>query len=80
MTNSFAGEQYLYASLRILSQDEKRFARYERRMAYFEEKPEERADIQYELTRLESGRAIITYLRSSTIEMRLRCLTSGATG
>lgn len=51
-TCSFAGEQYLYASLRILSQDEERFARYERLMAYFEERPEERVEIQYELHKI----------------------------
>lgn len=51
-TCSFAGEQYLYASLRILSQDKEKFSKYERRMAYFEENPEERADIQFELYKI----------------------------
>lgn len=49
---SFAGEQYLYASLRILSQDKEKFSKYERRMAYFEENPEERAEIQFELYKI----------------------------
>lgn len=51
-TQSFAGEQYLYASLRILLKDEARFAEYERSMAYFEENPEERARLQYELHKI----------------------------
>ena len=51
-TCSFAGEQYLYASLRILSQDKEKFSKYERRMAYLEENPEERADIQFELYKI----------------------------
>lgn len=51
-TCSFAGEQYLYASLRILSQDKEKFSKYERRMAYFEENPEERAEIQFELYKI----------------------------
>lgn len=51
-TCSFAGEQYLYASLRILSQDEEKFSKYERRMSYFEENPKERAEIQFELYKI----------------------------
>lgn len=51
-TCSFAGEQYLYASLRILSQDKEKFSKYERRMAYLEENSEERADIQFELYKI----------------------------
>ncbi|BDF32807.1 DNA mismatch repair protein MutS [Lachnospiraceae bacterium] len=51
-TCSFAGEQYLYASLRILSQDEEKFSKYERRMSYFEENPKEREEIQFELYKI----------------------------
>lgn len=49
---SFAGEQYLYAALRILSQDKERFAQYEQKIAFFEAEQEERAEIQYELHKI----------------------------
>lgn len=51
-TSSFAGEQYLYASLRILSGDKGRFEDYERKMAYFEENPKERTRLQYEVWKI----------------------------